>query len=77
MSKYNPLGNFLAETPLSITENTLTFSQIEIILGFKLPYSAYNHRAWWANPSSVDDHPYAQSWLAAGWKVETVITPHG
>ncbi len=66
MSKYAPLGDFLADTPLRITENTLAFSQIENILGFKLPYSAYNHSAWWSNPSSVDNHPYAQSWLVAG-----------
>ncbi len=72
MSKYDPLRDLLASIPLSVTEKTLTFSEIENILGFRLPNSAYNHRAWWANPSSADDHPYAQSWLAAGWKVEIV-----
>ena len=72
MSKYDPLGDFLKDLSLSIAEKTLTFGEIENILGFKLPDSAYNHRAWWANPSSTDDHPYAQSWLAVNWKVETV-----
>jgi len=72
VSKYDPLGDFLTNTRSNIKENTLTFSQIEKILGFQLPYSAYHHRAWWANPSSATDHPYAQAWLAAGWKVESV-----
>ncbi len=72
MSKYDALGNFLTSLSSNIGEKTLTLSDIENILGFKLPSSAYNHRAWWANPSSADDHPYAQSWLAARWKVETV-----
>lgn len=62
----------LLQIPSNVSEKTLTFSEIESILGFKLPGSAYNHRPWWANPSSAIDHPYAQAWLAAGWKVETV-----
>lgn len=72
MSKYDPLRDKLSQIPQNISEKTLAFSEIEIILGFKLPGSAYNHRPWWANPSSTKDHPYAQAWLGAGWKVETV-----
>jgi hypothetical protein len=41
-------------------------------LEFDLPHSAYDHRAWWSNPSSPSDHPHAQSWLEAGWIVDTV-----
>ena len=72
MSKYDLLFNELVAIPSGITEKTLTFGEIEKILGFKLPDSAYNYRQWWANPSSAKDHPYAQSWIAAGWTVETV-----
>jgi len=72
MSKYEPLRQFLDCTQATVGEKTLSFSEIERILGFKLPKSAHEHRAWWSNPSSSTDHPYAQSWLAAGWMVDTV-----
>jgi hypothetical protein len=72
MSKYDPLRDMLLQIPPNVSEKTLTFSETESILDFKLPGSAYNHRPWWANPSLPNDHPYAQSWLTAGWKVDTV-----
>ncbi len=72
MSKYDPLRDMLLKIPPNVSEKTLTFSEIERILGFRLPRSAYDHRPWWANPSSANDHPYAQSWLSAGWKVDIV-----
>ncbi len=72
MSKYDPLGEFLRQIPSGVEEKALSFRQLEIILGFELPPSARRHRAWWANPSSPRDHPYAQVWLATGWKVDTV-----
>jgi hypothetical protein len=72
MSKYDPLRDMLLRISPNISQKTLTFSEIEHILGFKLPGSAYDHRPWWANPSSTNDHPHAQSWLSAGWKVDTV-----
>ena len=72
MSKYDPLRDFLATIDSDIAEITLGFSEIETTLGFDLPPSAHIYREWWANPSSSVDHPYAQSWLGAGWKVETV-----
>jgi hypothetical protein len=72
MGKYDPLRVFLTTVAAHEAELTLTFQQIESILGFGLPFSAYQHRAWWANPSTPDYHPYAQAWLGAGWKVDTV-----
>lgn len=72
MSKYDSLHEMLLKIPPNISEKIFTFNEIETIIGFKLPGSAYNHRPWWANPSSINDHPYAQSWLSAGWKVEKV-----
>ena len=43
----------------------LSFEQIEKILGFKLPPSAYTHRAFWANTQS---HAIAHSWLSVNYQ---------
>ena len=67
MRKYRPLGDYLVKQH-EVTVS-LTFQQIEQILGFALPPSAYTHRAWWANSLS---HPQAGSWLNVGWKVSKV-----
>jgi hypothetical protein len=72
MGKYDPLRRFLENAALGTSEITLSFAQIEQILDDTLPNSARNYRAWWANPSSSRDHPYAQAWLAVGWEVDTV-----
>jgi len=67
VQKYCPLGDYLVKQ-CEVTVS-LTFQEIERILGFSLPPSAYNHRAWWANSLS---HPQAGSWLNVGWKVSKV-----
>ncbi len=72
MSKYDPLYEYLNQIPPSTGEIELTFDEIEKVLSFTLPKSAYNYRVWWANPTSPKQHPYAQSWLLAGWIVDTV-----
>lgn len=72
MGKYEPLRRFLQGIPPTTNIQSLTFWEMERILGFKLPSSAYEHRAWWSNPTSPVDHPYAQSWLEAGWIVDSV-----
>lgn len=43
---------------------SLTFDEIEAIVGFELPESAYLYQAWWAN------QPKGQSlaWLRAGFR---------
>jgi len=71
-SKYDPLREFLEKVPSGVQERTLSFRQVESILGFALPASARRHRAWWSNPSSRGHHSHAQAWLAAGWEVDTV-----
>jgi len=71
-SKYDPLYDYLKRLPVDMRDKTLTFAALEEILGFRLPNSAHRYREWWANPSSPDQHPYAQAWMAAGWKVDTV-----
>ena len=64
MQKYRPLGEYLVKQYK--VSASLTFQEIEQILGFPLPPSAYSHRAWWANSLL---HPQAGSWLNVGWKV--------
>ena len=65
MSKYSPLQHNLQARPPSDT--TLTFDEIEKILGFKLPPSAHEHNAWWSNERG--SHVQARAWMDAGWKV--------
>ena len=54
MSKYDPLNRVLSQQ--STDRITLTFSEIEAILGFTLPASAHRHTAWWSN-SNTKAHP--------------------
>lgn len=64
--KYAPLLLFLKSqtTPKII----MTYAEMEDILGFKLPNSAYNYTMWW-NPNG---HPHCQAWLQAGFDVADV-----
>jgi hypothetical protein len=64
-SSYAAIGRHLQGE--SGQEVTLTFDQIEDIIGRDLPASAHRHRAWWAN---TDTHSQALTWLSAGWKVD-------
>ncbi|HYD24922.1 MAG TPA: hypothetical protein VEB68_08990 [Croceibacterium sp.] len=69
MGKYEPLAHFLA----SRNEDswTATFDQIEDRLGFTLPKSAYEHRAWWSNQHGPG-HSQKEAWQAAGWETREV-----
>ena len=69
MKKYEPLGVYLAAIPASQASVTLTFSEIESIIGAELPPSAVEHRAWWANQETGSRAPH---WQAAGFKVDKV-----
>lgn len=72
MSKYEPLSQFL-ET-LNRPAHRMSFCEIERILGFKLPKSAYEHQAWWSNNDT--GHSHARAWLARGWRTESVDLKH-
>ena len=67
-SVYQPLGAHLARQPGPT--HTLTFGQIEAILGRPLPPNAHARRDWWTNvpARSQADH----GWLVAGWQVAGV-----
>ena len=65
MGKYDPLARYLAERPGAIC--SLTFRQVERIIGTALPDSARkprNYQSWWANDKT---HVQAASWLDTGW----------
>jgi len=69
VGKYEPLAQFLD----SHNEDswTATFDQIEAKLGFTLPRSAYDHRAWWSNQQGPG-HSQKEAWQAAGWETKEV-----
>lgn len=68
MSKYEPLPQFLKS--VGGTVHRMSFSDIERILGFKLPKSAYAHEAWWSN--NATGHSHARTWMEFGWRTESV-----
>lgn len=69
--KYTSLENYLRDLPANQKDVTLAFEQIERIINAKLPQSAYEYWAWWANEKE-GNHVNARAWANAGWKVESV-----
>lgn len=67
--KYANLFHFLKRQAAG--ELSMTFSELERILGFTLPDSAYLYRPWWANQAS-SGHSQAMAWGVAGWKTANV-----
>ena len=65
MRKYDPLRRYLSEQHGDSC--TLTFSDIEKIIGALLPSSARKRPQWWGNDNT---HAQALSWMLAGWSVE-------
>ena|SRR5271170_6840691 len=68
MGKYEPLSEFLRKQRAENIE--LTFGEIERIVGFKLPKSAKEYRAWWSN--SPTNSVMTKAWLDAGFESEQV-----
>mgnify|MGYP000954077574 CR=1 FL=1 len=66
MSTYAPLYEYLLTSIMSTI--SMTFSELEQLLNFPLPNSAYAYSAWWANGG----HSHAHAWLDAGYRVEHV-----
>ena len=69
--KYMPLENYLRNLPESQREVLFGFEQIESILNFKLPPSAYEDRRWWDH-ATEGNHVNARAWANAGWKIESL-----
>ena len=68
MGKYEPLESFLSA--LETQRWRADFAEIEAVLGFPLPKSAYAYPAWWSNDET--GHSHARAWLRAGWRTEDV-----
>ena len=64
MGKYTPLHKHL--TSGTLTRWRATFAEVEAVLGFSLPRSAYAYPAWWSNDAT--GHSHSRAWLDAGWK---------
>jgi len=65
-SKYDPLIQHL--TNYRGDDLTLTFAEIEDLLGERLPDTARSYEAWWANTTSDPTHTWANRWTAVGWR---------
>ena len=74
MGKYQPLADFLKE--FRGEEWNATFSDVERVLGFSLPPSAREHRAWWANQFK-GHHSQAKGWIEAGWVTREIDQRRG
>ena len=68
--KYDPLTDYL--TGLTADEVTLTFAEIEAIIGALLPPSARAALFWTNVPDSLRRSVQAQAWRRAGWRVARV-----
>jgi hypothetical protein len=66
MAKYTPLADHLESLPPEKLSVTLTFSDIDRLVG-GLPPTAYTTRQFWANDSKVE----ARAWRSAGWHVDS------
>lgn len=65
--KYRYLTEYLHDGGFDSVK--LKFEEIESILGFDLPKSATQHRAFWAN---TDTHSIAISWMSVGYETVEV-----
>jgi len=74
MSKYQPLADRLSSHDGH--EWQASFAEIEEVLGFPLPKSAREQRAWWANESQTEK-PHKRAWLEHGWRTEDVDQASG
>jgi len=66
--KYRPLYDHLHR--LTQDRWDAAFDEVEAVTGIRLPASARNHAAWWAN--EVATHSHARSWVAAGFRTTAV-----
>ena len=74
MGKYEPLSRYLSACDGESW--SATFKQIEDQLGFPLPRSAREHRAWWSNQKG-GNHSQAAGWQNAGWETRDVDLKRG
>ena len=66
--KYAPLTEFLRRQTRAVVQ--MSFTEIEQVIGAKLPASATQHRAWWSNNPS--NNVMTEAWKEAGFESEDV-----
>lgn len=66
--KYRELTSHFLHSGMGRESWTATFNEIEEILHFKLPDSARNHQAWWAN----QEKGHSISWMMANRRTSGV-----
>ncbi len=71
MSKYKPLEIFLYQSGQNETE--VTFAELENIVDFSLPRSAYTDASWWSN--EMGNGAITVAWLSAGYVSQNVNLP--
>lgn len=69
MSRYEPLAQFLDKRTSPVWQ--AKFSEIEKILGFRLPVSAMRYPAWWANQRG-SGHSQTAGWRSVGWRTRSL-----
>lgn len=74
MGKYEPLARYLKSR--NDDSWNATFAQVEERLGFNLPRSAREHRAWWSNQKN-GNHSQTAGWRDAGWETREIDLRHG
>jgi hypothetical protein len=62
--KYGALQKYLTERYADAV--TLSFAQIEDVLGSTLPAVARTQPEWWTTKSLPEDHAQSEAWLLAG-----------
>jgi len=68
-TKYSPFSRYLLRRAKYSSQVTLSFAEIEGIIGDNLPFGALRNRGWWTNTSYSSQ---GQAWLSVGWKVQEV-----
>lgn len=74
--KYAPLRDYLAGQPPTIDALTLTFAQIEALIGGPLPVTAQTRQFWVNRRRAWDASSQARAWHDAGWRVAAVSLAH-
>ena len=70
---FSRLGTHLAQhSRAGAREVTLTFGEIEALLGRRLPQAARTKAAWWQSPPEQHGPGNARwyGWLSVGWAAE-------
>lgn len=71
-SKYEALEIYLRDQVAKRPQVTMSFKEIEAVIGAPLPRSAFTYREWWSNQKEYSNRPQAKAWLNAGYEVDSV-----